>query len=105
VPELPATATMIDAITTTEAGRVADVSSETIRHWSRTGRLQPFIRTRGGLQLFLCSEVQRVAAARREGKCRLENAASANPGANPDARSTSAPVGAGTDATNCSARP
>lgn len=53
----------IDAVLTSEAARILDVSPETIRTWERTGRL-PAVRTRKGMRLFDRRDVERLAQER-----------------------------------------
>jgi DNA-binding transcriptional MerR regulator len=53
-------------MTSAEVGKVLGITAEMVRVLAKTGRLQPAITTGSGVRLFAQSEVERVAAERRE---------------------------------------
>jgi DNA-binding transcriptional MerR regulator len=48
-----------------DASKIADVSPQTVRSWGDQGKLS-VIRTAGGMRLFKRSEVEALAAERKE---------------------------------------
>jgi excisionase family DNA binding protein len=56
-----------DFILTSEAARILDVSSETVRLWSRTGKLR-VLTTTGGVRLFDRQACEELAATRHEAR-------------------------------------
>jgi predicted site-specific integrase-resolvase len=55
-----------DLLTSTDAARVAGVSSDCIRVWARTGVLPIAIRAASGLRLYRKVDVEKLVAARRK---------------------------------------
>lgn len=53
-----------DVVLTSEAARILDVSSETVRLWERRGRL-PALKTEKGVRLFNRRDIERLACERR----------------------------------------
>lgn len=59
-------------LTSSDAGRILNITPEAVRYLRRVGKLPAALITKGGMRLFLLADVEKVRAARERNRATKE---------------------------------